>query len=347
MRTYIKWISLCIIIITMCTCYRQDLENKAPSTALIHISFDWSISRVPTNDINAVSVYFFPINGDAPIVHVSNNIYETKVQLPIGAYSVLIFNETTGETSWSGTSFTGTDKFETFMAVARPNNTSKGNLLYTKAENDNVVLNQEPLAAWSLDKFDVTSEMVYETRGWKETRATTDTNSKAITKALEVFVKVKLQPRTTETTVTAKITNLNNAHTIAGVLRGVASGVYLVSGKRAPIQVTHLFTFQNSNHIWESADKINGTARHIFYTFGKHENPDVSYSLQLDALLHWGELPPPFMFDVTEKVKQSDNITLRLDVGLENGNGDRTIELEELKEGVDVGDWDKGEIEIK
>lgn len=335
-----------ILLIANISCRRQTLEEPSQITALIPISFDWSESNVPVLETRAVSVFFYPESGGEPVVHVSNDIHNTKVELLAGKYSVLIFNETIYESSWTGVSFEGTDRYETFEAVARNNDDARGNELYQKKQaNEKVILNPEPLAAWSLDNFEVTQDMISRTRSKSksESRSMTHEQTKAVDKALNVFVGVKLMPRTANVTVNMKVCNLNNAHVLTGAIKGLSTRVNMVSGKASCQKSTHLFTFCDENYEWDDHQNIHGMAKHSFVSFGRMPTADSCYSFQLNAVRHSGETIDPWECDITDQINNSQDKNLIVNIGVD----DNIPDIGEYKDGVDIGDWNDENIEIE
>lgn len=335
------------------SCERRPMEESINYMAKIPISIDWSESNVDRSRMNGVSVYFFPHDGSDPILTLSNNVDTFYVNIPQGTYSVLLFNEHV-EHGWHGIEFTGTDKYDTFLAKAKANTTGRGNPLYNKASGENLIVEPEPLAAWAMNTVVITKEMVTFTRTAPSTRATLSAASAASVKGvLANFVRLKPQPRTARVAIAARIANLNSTdaeYGITGSISGFASGVYMASGTTLPPVATQIFTFSSLRYVWDNpADHKDGTAHHALHTFGKFPTVPSAYALKLNVLLYWGYEVPPFTFNITQQVQNSANLNVELNVGLENrGDEDQTIVLPpSSSNGVSVEDWNQNDVDIK
>ncbi len=362
--TKITVASLVFIVTILSSCYRQDIELLGESsTALVPIQIDWSQSGIDPASMNTATILFYPKNGGEPLEWVSNDVYTMNVPLPIGEYSVMVFNESKNDFSWKGITIKDYASYENIAAVAKIDIKLNRNPFYVKSDTEEVCIDEpDAISVWTLDNFVVNSDMVTRTRsksGGSATKALTEEQTKSVDQELGLLYNIQPTPRTQRVPITAKVTNLNSAHTLSGRLMGMAGGVYLkkrdVLDKESgnivkrivtlPPATTYLYTFNNNNHIWDDASKVNGKAVHVANSFGRlsdnNGNIDVSsdYSLQIDVKLHWGETPPPFLFDITKQVQLSIDLKLEINVGLKNGDGDQLIDLDELQSNVGVGDW--------
>ncbi|MGL4332202.1 MAG: DUF5119 domain-containing protein [Bacteroidales bacterium] len=324
-------------------CHRQEIEDPDLLTALIPLSIDWSESRVSEESTNAVSCYFFPRSAAVATVHVSNNIHATKVALVPGEYDILIFNETTDQSSWSGITFEDTGSFHDFAALGRTNTTGEGNPIYTPQAGEHIIHNPEALACWSMEGFEVTPQMIAYTQGSKGTLS--DDQCKEIEESFSALAGIKPQPRTTVLSTEVKIRNLNNAFTLGGVIKGMAAGIYMVSGEKKPRTVTGLFTFPADSSKWDN--QTDGSIRQSVLCFGKSIAEPQDYDFELHAVLQWGENPKPWTWDVTGQIQQCEDPDLKISLGISGEAPDQEVDLGELKEGVDVGGWEDENIDIK
>lgn len=321
---------LAVYILTACN-YR-DIVDMDSNNAIVSVSVDWSDSMIDNSTMNAFSVWFFPKNGDKPIFTVSNNLKNAEIQVPVGEYSVLVFNETANESDWQSIAFRGTDKYETFEAYARTDiTTNKGG--YKSATSETVINQIEPLAVWHQDSFIVDDQMVMETKQKHSSNVKTRSS-----------LSIKPLPLTYKLNVRANFTNLNNAYKISGALQGVAQSVFMASGKTGTQTLTQVFTLDNK--IWSDQTQINGETSTTVYSFGRAPDTTISNNLQIDVLTFLGERTNPFIFDVTDALKAGlGNYSLNLLIGFPPNS---PIELPKYSgEGVSIGDWSNESVIIK
>lgn len=326
-----------VMLAVMClaSCHRRDLDEMGTTTAVVTLNVDWTGSKLDLTDLKAFSAWFFPKAGGDPIYVVSNNLATTQIELPVGAYDVLVFNETTISTDWKSIAFRGTERFETFEAYVRTDVTAARGL-YERAENETVISTLEQLAVWKQTDFQVTQGMVVDTR--KKTKGATDTRS---------VIEIKPTPLTYEVNVVAKVKNMNNAFAISGVLKNMASSIFLATGKRGATPVSQQFMVENFT--WDQGSTKNGQAAAKVFSFGRVENAALKNTAQFDIITYSGTQVSPFLFDVTEEfLKNNENFVIDLSLGFPP-NEDKEIVLPEFSgsNNVEIGDWDKEGVDVK
>lgn len=325
-------ISIIMMTLIMTGCNYREIVDAESENAIVSVSVDWSDAMIDASNTNAFSVWFFPKNGDKPIYTVSNNLKYAEIQVPVGLYSVLIFNETANESDWLSLAFRGTDKYETFEAYARTNETTnKGG--YKALPNETVINQIEPLAVWHQDNFEVDQNMVVETK-----RAF---SSKVRTRSI---LSIKPQPVTYRLNVKANFTNLNNAYKISGALQGVSQSVFLATGKTGTQTLTQVFTLDNN--VWNDKSQVNGESSSTLYSFGRTPDVTVKNNVQIDVLTYLGERTSPFIFDVTDALKIGiGKFNLELSFGYPPNS---PINIPKYTEqGVSIGNWDSKDVIIK
>lgn len=336
MKRLITKISLlAVVAIGLLTgCDYRPLEDIEPQhqTALIPVRIDWSVSGVPVASMHRASVLLFP-EGGGPVLeyYLETDLYYRTIEVPVGVYSVVVMNETISGSDWNSITFTGTDRYETLAAVGNPdNNGSRG--MYVYSEQLPLIINPEPLAAWSLDRFEVTSEMVKSTRASGNLAA--DVPDLTVAKPL---------PRIEQITITARVTNLASSMQVTGTLNGMASGVYMVSGERIPVPAAHAFIL--NGRVYDPNEK-DGTTTRTFNIFGKLPVSTARYEMNLDFLLNDGTPHPTETFDVTTMFGRDESVVPplnRLQVGYSDISPDHPIVLPSMAvgSGVTVDDWDE------
>ena len=312
-------------------CERRELEDDYMEYALIPVSIDWSISGVSVEEMHRASVWLFPHDDSAPLQYrLEGDVTYREIRVPVGQYSVLVFNETTDENDWDNIVFKGTKRYETFAAMNIPQNEIG---FYSRSEKLPLIGNPEALAAWSLDYFEVTQDMVVKTRSLSQKTA-------ALVEEVPNLTAVKPLPRFERVVIEAYVTNLASSKQVTGTIDGMYSGVYMVSGERITKPAAQAFIL--NGRVYNGYD---GTTTRTINIFGK--SPDADHNLVLDFLLTNNELHPREEFDVTNLIFTETVAHVRthfIKVGYGNTNGDHEIILPEGDmdvAGITVDDWEQ------
>lgn len=350
--TYFAGILLSAICLLLGSCERRELTypNNPGQLAIIPIHIDWSESRLEQNKDSRASVWLFPKDGRQPIEnHFQGNITDIEVKAPVGEYAILIFNETVADSRWKGImEFRGTGRYETFGAYLLENNSA---LAKVRSEGSPYHHTALALAAWSLDDFVVTQNMIDVTR----TRASLQTRAgEPLTKAEETKVDqmlsrltmVKPQPMVRSVFVKAKVYNLNSAYGATAKFSGVTEGILLSSGQLIPSPVCHLLTMNNRQMEENGKD---GTVENRFLTFGLlHETEQIVVNLSFQMWdTKWYDDPRPF--DVTNTTSGTGDYEIELHIGQpapgQPEEEDHPVLLPVSD--VAVGEWEEKFIDIK
>ena len=337
-KQLLKWAFVAVAAQALCTaCQRRPLEDGLTQAALIPVRIDWSVSGVPVEQMHRASVILFPEGGGIPLEYrLETNLTYRLIEVPVGVYSVLVFNETKEPDDWGSLVMTGTDRYETFAAEGLPV-AARG--FYTRSEELPLIQNPEPLAAWSLDRFEVTREMAVHTNA-----------SRNLEEIVPELTVVRPLPRIEHLVVTAQVVNLSSSMQATGTLEGMASGVYLVSGRKVPVPAAHAFVLNSRVYADNGKD---GTTSRTFSVFGRLPVSTARYGLNLDFLLNDGTLHPREAFDVTNRITAVPGRvvpTHAIDVGFGMSGGDRLIDLGSMdvaSGGVTVDDWEEVIIPLK
>ncbi len=327
-------------------CTRRLLEDEYIPTALIPVAIDWSASGVSVEEMHRASVWLFPATGEEPLqYHLEGNLTYREIAVPVGVYSVLIFNETIDEADWDGIIFTGTDRYATFTAVSVP---AAVRGFYTRSDTLPLVLNPEPLAAWSLDRFEVTPETVVRTRAIVRDH-NNGTRRPVLENAVPDLAVAKPLPRIEQLSITVYIKNLSGSMQVTGTIDGMAAGVHMVSGEKISSQAVYPFIL--NGRVYEANGK-DGTTTRTFNVFGRIAAQQANQSMNLDILLTDGTLYPRETFNVTRLMVVDPGPIVRthlVNVGYADANGDHLTVLPDMGTAgsVSVDGWEEVVIPVK
>ncbi len=349
---FIRMISGCLVgvmaavlSLVVASCERRPLE-EGYRTALIPVSIIWSDAGLdpdndPNKDVYSASVWLFSKDGSPVFGSKSYREYKLtnprggEIEVPVGKYSVLIFNNTTGDYS-SNVGFRGTDKYDTFEYYALPNTRSR----YSRSEGESLILEPDILAAWHLDTFEVTSGMITRTRTRGNVRADD---------AVRSLLEVRPQLLTPRVWVLAHVQNLSAATSASAALLGMGSSVFLSSEATAPPAGT--FVFSLNNRKLEAPDNLHGTVEARFNSFGPLSSvAGAQYGLKMSFTLQKAyngsttyPTPPadPYTFDVTGQINRVEaQLQINLEIGVAAGE---EVDLPSQGSaggfGVGVSDW--------
>jgi hypothetical protein len=322
------------------------LYDELNYTALIPVRIDWSASGLSMSEMHRASVWFFPKNNSAPLEYrLEGNLTYREIEVPVGVYSVLVFNETVDAGDWNTITFTGTRRYDTFAAMSVPD-AVRG--FYTRSEALPLIKSPEPLAAWSLDHFEVTLEMVRLTHTVIRKQETPGTRNPLEIEVPEL-TEIKPLPRFERMTITARVANLVSSMQVTGTIDGMAGGVYLVSGEKIPAVSAHAFIL--NGRLYDD-NKKDGTTTRTFNTFGCLSSSVVRNTLDLDFMLTDGTFHPRQNFDATKLITMVPNTlipTKSITVGYDLRAGDHPIPLPsvDVDAGITVNDWDEVIVPLK
>ncbi|MGL5562844.1 MAG: DUF5119 domain-containing protein [Tannerellaceae bacterium] len=335
-----QFISLVLIVIagSFAACQRQTLVDQCVhKTALIPVQVDWIRSGInPTKGegddfVHRVSFRFFPKNGSKPFeLYLEGNVHQGYIEIPTGSYDILIMNESVHDIYWLNmVRFRNIDAFESISAEVYPDNPAAYDF-YTPTQNEQFMLDLPKMASWSIRNYEVTEEVVVETRAPIELQ----------TKDYTMYVP--MQRLTHDCRVIATVKNLKSAQLIRGAKRGFANKVFLASRVTYNSPATFFLTFNGRKPIGDS--KTDGTTEKTFRTFGALPML-FDYSLGVDVVLVDGRrYYPDDPFDLEFQVAQhvysyftKPGISTR--VLPDKVEIPINLILPEVSGGVDVGDW--------
>ncbi len=339
---------LLVVLLTI-ACHRKELENIDYAIAYIPISTDWSNSLVETEEMSNISIHIFPDDGSEPTVIVSSNHTFNVVQLPIGVYSILIFNEMISDLD--GVDFQEETTYDNINVNITQKSTQP--LYHSVADDEHLTTHHDHIAAWHLDELIVDQDMVEytltdefkqyitiaKTRSTAENRLTLSAavNSQ-ITRSLDSLSSTAPTPVTTIMSITVGVENLNSAASIEAILSGTTSGSTLVSRSdtNSTGDATTIYDFTFSDWVYDNTDDpTDGEIYYTLNTFIKEEDSDESYQLKLSFLLHTGEMKI-FYRDITDQIVVDNDHEVDIELTI----GDDAISLPESESpGFTVNGW--------
>ncbi|GHV00651.1 hypothetical protein FACS1894159_06820 [Bacteroidia bacterium] len=320
-------------------CCRRPLEDEFAMEALIPVKIDWSHSGINeanlalTEDVHRVSLRFFPEDGSAAFDrYLESNVVEGEISVPVGRYSVVVFNESVYDlTYWrDAVSFTDVDSYAGFAANVVADDAANRRF-YSPAPNERLIVEPLPLASWSVGFFEVTPRMVTVTRGGGSTANASELAM------LETLTHIVMRRLTYRVNVEAEVKNLSSAQYIYGAARGFAHRVYMASAQVEQSAATHIFSFDGRQY---APDGKDGTARRSFLSFGRLPQLEV-YSLGLTVYTVDGALyahSVPLEWDVTTQVTAGAGPDINIHVG---------FDLPYIDGQITVDSWDDSVIIIQ
>ncbi len=364
-------ISLAIAAAIALSCQRKEIEPSSLFYAHIPISLDWSNSLLDLSDVGNVSIYFYPVDGGDPVVNFSSDLYYKLVELPIGEYNVLVFNDLVYNIK--GVDFDSPTSYDDFTVSYVENNIMPN--FYDMAADEVLSTEHSRVASWSYEGFGVDISMVEYTRSTEfesyieevrsksisrrsatsssdgsssdavlveedytiELPVTKTTLTKSATRALEEFSNVVPEPVTTILDFRVRVLNLNNAAVFETSVRGMTKGAYLSSREKfAKDDNPLIYNTTVTNREYDDPDYgIDGYVNFSLNTFGRVQSDDENYSISFRVILHTGEMAS-YERDITDQMISGSGGTIDIDLT----DSETLISLTEYSEpGFGVTGW--------
>lgn len=257
-----------------------------------------------------------------------------EVEVPIGIYSVLIFNNTVTDFS-QRVGFRGMARYETFEYYCKPQ------------DGSGCYYQPDILAVFRLADFEVTGDMVTLTgaknRSMSESRLT---SAKVSVRALSGARPCRL---TCNAHLLVHVSGLNNASAATGSLKGFASSVFLATGQTSATPVNHTFPLNNPQY-YEGQYK-NGTIDAGLTILGRLPVTsrywvDITFRLrrEYNGSTTFPTPPdPPCREDITSRLEtEIDGIRINIEMGTQAGPVITLPDVGAPDEGgfdVDISGW--------
>lgn len=342
-RTF-EEIILLIIIFVMIACERNSIpcSTLSPQSALIPVAVDWSESglyvaesRNDEDEVHRLSLRFFPDDGGEPFErYLESNLNSANIEVPVGSYSVVAINESISDNYWSSSmTFTDVDSFELFSAE----------LLTDSDSNSAEAL---ALVAWSLEAFEVTSDMATYSRGVSGVGdvAVIEQLTEYEQQQMEALLEVVMKPRTRKLTVSVSATNLGSSQKITASVSGLSMRVNIVTGDTEDNPVVHTFELDSFDYTTRADSDDSGVASGDRVCFAHSDDYEDDYTLDLEVNMNDGTT-----YEDDEQltsVDVSDQVTSTSDD--DDYLIEHEIELPQIESGsVTLDDWvDGGIVEL-
>ena len=264
MRKLISQILIITLGVLMSTCHRQVLEDWYRTKAIIPISVDWSVCEV---DPQNVSVFFCNENdGSIVLEHFyenNKNAIQSYVELPIGRYTVLLFNELPGQIK--DVNIAQKNNFNTIMAKG----VEKTQVSLPLA-GDTYLNEPGQLASIIVKHFEVNADMIYYTNepSWLKDVAQLEKFDNSLEPAKALMNLVPLN-NLSEFQMKMHIQGLNNARMPALInLRNVSESYTFHNNADGKTPVTYQSTNNTRTYDSNKKDGIVSCNINIFGVLG-------------------------------------------------------------------------------
>lgn len=262
----------------LASCGRRPLEDMCEDNTLIPIRTVWTLADITPQNVTAL--FYNQETGRLAVEHRFENTpnrIQTYASVPIGKYTVVVFNELRGQIR--GVGIRGYENISTLEAYAVSNPD------YKNRSNDNdYVYDPDILASVMVRDFEVTDQEPDET-----------------------LVGLEPMRKVHRFNITAHVKGLNNARMPALVdLPSVAGSYSFSEDRNTRIVATQQFTM--NNRVYDNDFKKNGTISISIYTFGLLSQVPSDTNMEPDSPVKLDFL---FMLVDAEKtlVRQIVNIT--------------------------------------
>lgn len=340
-RIFIYMMYVCLFMVAT-SCEHKELCYHHPHTAKVSFISDWSEFEKETPTGMTVMVY--PQHGGEEIKHLTHDIGNATMDLPVGIYHSIIFNQS--ESEYGSVSFRGMENYETAEVYT---NGTKSSWYKTRAENERVVTAPEWIGTSRHEGAEVTQEMVDAT-GEDMLARTNQRNALGI-----VIAEHTPQNIIYTVSVTVHIKGFHNLRSARASLDGLAEGYFFGSGKYSENTVTQLI--ENWEKTTDKDDPTKGTITATITCFGLPEGHTATAEenlFSLSLLLVDNKTVKDYTFHVGDRFIYDDdnasaNLNLHLDLTLDGPLPD--VEPEGgSSSGFDatVDDWgDEEDVEIE
>lgn len=220
-----------ILSLAATSCDHKAICFMHPHAAPMRINVDWS-DFVEKETPTGMTVVVYPQNGDAPVVTKSNTISHVLVNLPMGQYNSIVFNQS--ETEFGSLEFRNLNNYQN-AEVATVQAPTKW--YTTKDENERIVHEPEWFGTDKYENAEVTAQMIAQST---QDYVQNTHGSRSSTKGGIDLMHLKPQNIIHTIYVTVHIKNIYNLRSARAALEGIAEGYKLGAGKRSRNQVTHL-----------------------------------------------------------------------------------------------------------
>ena len=285
------------ILVLLFSCNRRPLEDTCEDKAFIPIGTVWTQADIFPQNVTAL--FYNRDDGKLVLEHRFENTpnrVQTYANVPVGKYTVVIFNELRGQIS--GVGIRGYENLSTLEAYAIPNSDVK-----KRSNSNSYVYEPDILASVMVSDFDVTDEMIRYSHDYSNGEMI----KQSMKESIETLVGLMPLRKVHQFNIVAHVRGLNNARMPALVdLLGMAESFNFSENKNTRTIATQQFTM--NNRTYDSDSRKNGTISETIYTFGFLGEKPSETNVQRDSPVQLDFL---FMLVDAEKtlVRQLINVT--------------------------------------
>ncbi len=305
-RIFITYMMYACLFMVATSCEHKELSYHHPHTAKVSILSDWSMfdKETPTG----MTVMVYPQQGGEAIKHLTHTLDYATLNLPVGIYHSIIFNQS--ESEYGSVSFRGMKSYETAEVYT---NSTKSSWYKTRAEDERVVTAPEWIGTSRHEGAEVTQQMVDAT-GEDMLAHTKPRNALGI-----VIAEHTPQNIIYTVTVTVHVKGFHNLRSARASLDGLAEGYFFGLGKYSKNSVTQLIEDWQKNA--DKDDPTKGTITASITCFGLpdgHTATPEENLFSLSILLVDNKTVMDYTFKVGDRfVDDNANVSLSLELELE------------------------------
>jgi len=235
----LRWCAGLCLPLVLAACNHDDLCYNHPHTARVRVDVDWHYFEkyeTPTG----MTVTLFPDNGAEPFKTITGTIDHAVMNLPVGTYHALVFNQSESEFG----SFTFRDMNSAESAVVAVERSTRW---YTRAKGELVAAESEWLGVGNFSHAEVTQAML---------DAQAKHNAADASRTGEPVI-AEVVPRNILQTVIVRVhmSGINNLRSARAALTGLSEGYMLTKGRKLDSKVTYLlesFSVVNDDNAYGS-----------------------------------------------------------------------------------------------
>lgn len=332
--------AVCIFVLATTACEHKELCYDHPHTTQVDVVFDWNYApdAEQNNEVESMCLWFYPVDErgnrtSEPIYQSLSGMKGGKVDIPVGRYQVLYYNN-----DYERVQFRGTDWFFTHECYTREGSLFEpvyGNAVAYSApradgtEQEPVVITPDKMWGDNAMNVEITENgLSYWFIRDGETEITTISNPD------NTF---KLMPHEQVCDYTFEVRNVENlkyATQVSAAISGMSGSVFCAEEELDDECVTLPL---------EAASDGISTITGAFHTFGHHDLNDERHILTVYAWMQDGRgvYGSVDVTDQVDKAKDKRNVHIEIDgfklpKPITNGGGFHP----------DIDDWERVDVEI-
>ena len=273
-----------LLFVSACTlgtsCHRRPLEGEPIGKARIPVGVVWTAAGIAPQ--NATALFYDLRDGKLVVEHRfenNDNRIQTYADVPVGKYTVVVFNEIRGQIR--GVGIRGYENLATLEAYALPNPNPYASLSFKPGLQNRTggeyVYEPDVLASALVRGFEVTCEMATYIQ-YPSGKAV----DPALKSSVEALVGLPAERKVHEFDVLVHVEGLKNARMPALVdLQYMAESYDFDSDRNTLIGAIQQFTM--NNRVYDPGSTRDGTISAKIHTFGILGEKPASTDLQVAA----------------------------------------------------------------